>query len=92
MASIETPTAVVSDLPAAAQDDLPPLDDLWRLVAWRAARTPDALFILDDYGRSRTFGEFARDAEEVAAGLTSLGVSQGSRSCGSCRRRLRQWS
>ena len=75
MASTETPTDVVSDLPAEAQDDRPPLDDLWRLVAWRAARTPDALFILDDYGRSPTFGESARDAEEVAAGLTSLGVS-----------------
>src|ERR1700721_1508801 len=41
----------------------------WRLVARRAAASPDAVMLRDDLGRSLTFAEFAERAESVAAAL-----------------------
>jgi len=41
----------------------------WRLVASRAAASPDAVMLRDDLGRSLTFAEYAERAERVAAAL-----------------------
>jgi len=68
-----------SALADSGRSDAAPLDDIWRLVEWRAARTPDDQFLSDDYGRSLTFGEFALAAEQVAAGLAEFGVGPGTR-------------
>ncbi|HXY92301.1 MAG TPA: AMP-binding protein [Acidimicrobiia bacterium] len=50
----------------------------WGLVEQRAARTPDAVMLEDDRGRSMTFGEFRSRAEVVAAGLQDRGITAGS--------------
>ncbi len=50
----------------------------WGVVEQRAARTPDAVMLEDDLGRSMTFGEYKRSAEEVAAGLFARGITSGS--------------
>ena len=49
----------------------------WRLVAGRAAATPDAVMLRDDLGRSLTFAEYAERAERVAAALRDQGVGAG---------------
>ena len=49
----------------------------WRLVASRAAASPDAVMLRDDLGRSLTFAEYAVRAESVAAALRGLGVGAG---------------
>lgn len=46
----------------------------WALIEERAARTPDAVMLTDERGRSLTFDAFRATAESVAAGLTGLGV------------------
>ncbi|MEU9112046.1 AMP-binding protein [Streptomyces sp. NPDC048483] len=56
----------------------------WDLVAWRAARTPDAPALIQGAASARhelriTFGALRRRAERVAAGLYDLGVRPGSR-------------
>ena len=53
---------------------LPIATSWWGLIAARAEATPDAAFLSDERGRALTFGEYRRRAEEVAAGLSSLGV------------------
>jgi acyl-CoA synthetase (AMP-forming)/AMP-acid ligase II len=50
--------------------------NLWRLVRWRAARTPDAEMLVDEHGRRASFAEFRDRAELVAAALAGLGVGQ----------------
>jgi len=70
---------VSSPARAVATVEEPPLDDMWRLVEWRARRTPDRPFLSDDHGRELTFGAFADAAERVAAGLADLGVAAGTR-------------
>ncbi|MFJ6751478.1 class I adenylate-forming enzyme family protein [Streptomyces sp. NPDC091266] len=57
---------------------------LWDLVAWRAARTPDAPALLQGAASARhdrriTFGTLHRRAERVAAGLYARGVRPGTR-------------
>ena len=52
-------------------------DGLWELVEERAASTPDAPLTVDEAGDVLTFGELRRDAERVAAGLSALGVEEG---------------
>jgi acyl-CoA synthetase (AMP-forming)/AMP-acid ligase II len=49
----------------------------WRLVASRAAASPDAVMLHDDLGRSLTFAEYAERAERVAAALRGHGVGPG---------------
>ncbi|MCB5911719.1 class I adenylate-forming enzyme family protein [Streptomyces pinistramenti] len=57
---------------------------LWDLVAWRAARTPGALALVQGCSTARherriSFGALHRRAERVAAGLYEHGVRPGSR-------------
>lgn len=56
---------------------------LWDLVAWRAARTPDATALIQGAEAARderriTFGHLRERAERVAAGLAAHGVTPGS--------------
>ncbi len=57
-------------------DDVPSLT-VWDLAATRIAATPDALMVVDDRGRSLTFGEYGERALRVAAGLADAGVGDG---------------
>jgi cyclohexanecarboxylate-CoA ligase len=50
---------------------------LWQLIERRAELTPDAIMLIDEAGRTLTFGEYRDRAEQVAAGLAGLGVSAG---------------
>jgi len=50
---------------------------LWELVTQRAERTPDARMLIEADDRITTFGQFAREAERVAAGLHRLGIGPG---------------
>ncbi|MCW2621765.1 MAG: AMP-binding enzyme family protein [Frankiales bacterium] len=58
-----------------------PLDDrgLWPLVETRAARTPDAPFLVDEDQQPVTFAQFRNLVDDVAARLRLAGVSAGSR-------------
>ncbi|MFG2139420.1 AMP-binding protein [Streptomyces sp. NPDC048650] len=63
---------------------LPTGATFWDLVAWRAARTPDAPALVQGAESARherriTFGALHRRAERVAAGLYERGVRPGSR-------------
>jgi acyl-CoA synthetase (AMP-forming)/AMP-acid ligase II len=49
----------------------------WELIAARAEADPDRQFLGDERGRVLTFGSYRALAEEVAAGLVSLGVGAG---------------
>src|ERR1700744_1756467 len=49
----------------------------WRLVASRAATSPDAVMLRDDLGRSLTFAEYAERAALVAVALRDQGVGAG---------------
>ena len=49
----------------------------WELIVARAEATPDRRMLIDDRGRSLTFGDYRRLAEEVAAGLAASGVQRG---------------
>ncbi|MEX1008040.1 MAG: AMP-binding protein [Acidimicrobiia bacterium] len=51
---------------------------LWGVVEQRAARTPDAVMLEDDLGRSMTFGEYRDTAVGVAAALFARGITSGS--------------
>ncbi len=50
---------------------------LWELVARRAGDTPNSVMVVDENGRSLTFGAYLGAAERVAAGLARLGVGEG---------------
>nr|WP_225952713.1 AMP-binding protein [Mycobacterium sp. OAS707] len=47
------------------------------VVAQRAERTPDALFMADSSGATMTFGELAEAVERTAAGMAHWGVNPG---------------
>lgn len=47
---------------------------IWDLLERRTLATPDALFALDEGGRSMTFAELHRSARRVAAGFDSHGI------------------
>jgi acyl-CoA synthetase (AMP-forming)/AMP-acid ligase II len=47
---------------------------MWELVDARAAASPDRLMLIDESGRSITFGDFRRRCEVVASGLHAMGV------------------
>ena len=49
----------------------------WQLIDERARLTPERPFLSDIPGRVLTFGQYRALAEEVAAGLVSLGVHSG---------------
>ncbi|WP_052666533.1 class I adenylate-forming enzyme family protein [Nitriliruptor alkaliphilus] len=51
--------------------------ELWELFDARASATPDAQALVDEVGRTRTFGELRDGALEVAAGLAEMGVGPG---------------
>ncbi|MCU1346586.1 MAG: putative cyclohex-ene-carboxylate:CoA ligase [Acidimicrobiia bacterium] len=51
----------------------------WELIAQRADDSPDRVVLVDDLGRSLTFGQFHDRAERVAAALFARGVGAGSR-------------
>jgi acyl-CoA synthetase (AMP-forming)/AMP-acid ligase II len=50
---------------------------LWRLLAQRAAASPERTMLLDERDRRVSFGELLRRAERLAAGLLALGVGPG---------------
>src|ERR1700722_10583618 len=50
---------------------------MWELVARRADATPDQPMLIDADGEILTFGGFRDRAERVAAGLSGLGVKEG---------------
>ncbi len=52
------------------------LTDLWPLLEARAAATPDALFALDERGRTLTFAQFRDAALRCAGGLAALGIGR----------------
>jgi cyclohexanecarboxylate-CoA ligase len=52
---------------------------LWELVERRAAATPDALFAVDDEGRSQSFAAYQDAALRCAAGLAACGLRPGMR-------------
>jgi acyl-CoA synthetase (AMP-forming)/AMP-acid ligase II len=52
------------------------ITDLWPLLEARANATPDALFALDERGRSLTFGQYREAALRCAAGLAALGIAR----------------
>ena len=52
-------------------------DTFWELVERRAAKTPHALFGVDESGRERTFLEYRDDSLRLAAGLAERGVREG---------------
>ena len=48
----------------------------WPLLESRVARTPDALFSIDDLNRSLTFAEYREAALRCAAGLAERGIGR----------------
>jgi len=51
---------------------------MWELVRRRAKATPDRTMLIEQSGRTITFGRFAEKCEELAAGLHLLGIGQSS--------------
>ncbi|MCB0997085.1 MAG: AMP-binding protein [Acidimicrobiales bacterium] len=56
---------------------VPALPTLWSLVERQASRTPDALLVVDEHGRSLTFGRYRERTEQIAAGLAARGIGPG---------------
>lgn len=54
-----------------------PPTDLWSLVEAQSALRPDGVLAVDERDRVLTFADFRMRAERVAAGLTALGVGEG---------------
>jgi cyclohexanecarboxylate-CoA ligase len=54
---------------------------MWELVARRAAASPEHPMLIDAEDRVVTFGEFAKRAEETAAGLLARGIGPDSVVC-----------
>jgi cyclohexanecarboxylate-CoA ligase len=52
------------------------ITDFWPLLEARAAATPDALFALDEQGRTLSFAQYRDAALRCAAGLAALGISR----------------
>jgi cyclohexanecarboxylate-CoA ligase len=52
---------------------------IWELVRRRAELSGDVTMLLDTEGRRVSFGEFAEQVEQVAAGLLAVGIGPGSR-------------
>lgn len=68
-------------LPSADRWAIPadaPLDDLWALVEWRAARSPDAVFATTAAGRRLDFAGYRTRSLRVATVLSGVGVGAGS--------------
>jgi acyl-CoA synthetase (AMP-forming)/AMP-acid ligase II len=61
----------------AVVDEAPSGTGLWPLVQWRAATTPDTEILVDRAGRRVTSAELRDRAEDMAAGLHDLGVTEG---------------
>ena len=51
--------------------------NLWELVMRRSDASPDKEMLVDEQGRRITFSEYMLSAEEMAAGLNSVGVQKG---------------
>jgi acyl-CoA synthetase (AMP-forming)/AMP-acid ligase II len=54
-----------------------PTTTMWELIDRRAGLDPGGLMLIDEDGRTATFGEFRDRAERVAAGLYHAGVKEG---------------
>jgi acyl-CoA synthetase (AMP-forming)/AMP-acid ligase II len=67
--------------PDAPQDPRPgpgrPASGFWALVQAAAQRIPDSVVVEDDDGRRLSAGQFARQAEQTAAGLLDSGIEPG---------------
>ncbi len=50
--------------------------DLWGLLEWRAAATPDAEALVDRAGRRCTFAELRDGARSMSAGLHAMGIAE----------------
>ncbi len=50
---------------------------MWALLEARAARSPDALFVVDEAGRRLTYSAFLAAARSAAEGLVDLGIGSG---------------
>jgi cyclohexanecarboxylate-CoA ligase len=50
---------------------------MWDLVARRASESPDRTMLVDASGTKVSFGEFERRAEQLASGLSTLGIAPG---------------
>jgi len=57
-------------------DDDPPVD-LWALVEWRAARSPNAELLVDRAGRRVSCAGFRDGAAALSAGLADRGIREG---------------
>jgi cyclohexanecarboxylate-CoA ligase len=53
------------------------ITDLWPLLDARADATPDALFALDERGRTLSFAQYREAALRCAAGLAVVGIGRG---------------
>lgn len=51
---------------------------LWELLEKRVEATPDRRMTVDEEGRTLTFAEFKEETERAAAGLSLLGIGEGS--------------
>ncbi|HEX4821599.1 MAG TPA: AMP-binding protein [Acidimicrobiales bacterium] len=51
--------------------------NLWALLDARVAATPDAVMAVDEHGTAVTFADYKAQAEQAAAGLARLGISEG---------------
>ena len=51
--------------------------NLWELLVARVAATPDLEMLADERGGRLTYGEFAAEAEAVAAGIVARGIGAG---------------
>jgi cyclohexanecarboxylate-CoA ligase len=54
-------------------------ETVWQLVEDRAKQSPDAVMLLDEHGRTVTFGQFRDRALGLASALAETGIGPGSR-------------
>ena len=50
---------------------------LWDLIERRAEDTPDARFVIDEYGRTLTFAEYRDASQRAAAAFAARGIGEG---------------
>lgn len=54
-------------------------ETVWQLVEDRAKQSPDAVMLIDEHGRTLTFGQFRDRALGLASALAAAGIGPGSR-------------
>jgi len=50
---------------------------LWQLICERAITTPEKRMAFDEHGRSMSYSEYKNRCERVAAGLSQIGIGEG---------------